>query len=361
MHRTPDEATCSRNGTHITLDPYAVARNWQRLDRISGSECGAVVKANGYGFGLETIAGPLAKAGCRTFFVATEAEGISLRGLLPDAIIYILNGIFGDPRPAMDAGLRPFLSCPEALQQWPGFSDNAPAPYALHVDTGMNRLGLAVEEALAVPARPVLLASHFASADTPDHPQNRAQEEAFATVRAHFSAVPASFANSAAVLTRPHTHYELTRPGIALYGGASAPTDVPLEPTAKLETRIIQVRSAKAGETVGYGAAERLTRDSRIAIASAGYADGYLRAAGGSDRAPGAPAAIEGVRTKLLGRVSMDLIAVDVTGINCARGDWIELFGPTVSVDEAAAAAGTIGYELLTGLSRRAARIIGPL
>ncbi|XWN33777.1 MAG: alanine racemase [Devosia sp.] len=339
----------------LTIDPGAVVRNWQALTRMSEAECGAVVKANAYGLGIEVVAPALWRAGCGTFFVALAAEGHDLRAVLPEATIYVMNGVFEDVPEALAARLIPFISSVEALAEWPD------APYCLNVDTTKNRLGLTVPEAMAVDASPHLIASHFASADTPSHPQNAIQEAAFKAVRAHFAHVPASFANSAALLTRPQSHYDLTRPGIALYGGVAAHGVPPLEPTVRLEARVIQVREAEAGQTVGYGAAETLTRPSRIAIASVGYADGYLRAAGGADRAPGAPAFVNGVMTRLLGRVSMDLVAVDVTDARCVRGDYIELFGTNVPLQIVAEKAGTIGYEMLTGLSRRAARYYGTL
>ncbi len=344
-------------GSFVTVDSAAVARNWRRLTQRTGAEVGAVVKADAYGHGIVDVAPALAAAGCRTYFVALPEEGLALRRALPDAAIYVLNGVFGDPREAIGARLTSFLSSGEAVAEWP-----ADAPFALNVDTGMNRLGLTVPEALAYRGpRPALLASHFACADTPGHPKNVAQEEAFAAVRARFADVPASLANSAALLTRPAAHHDLVRPGIALFGACAAEGVAALEPTVRLEARIIQVRRAATGETVGYGAAQTLGRDSRIAIASLGYADGYLRAAGGSDAARGAPAAVNSVPVRLVGRVSMDLVAVDVTDAPCARGDLVELIGPNVPVDEVARHAGTIGYELLTGLSRRTERRVGPL
>lgn len=357
--REPAQAAAVDAGANaasrITLDPAAVVRNWQALAGRTRASCGAVVKADAYGLGIAAVAPALAAAGCDTFFVALASEAVALRPLAPSATIYVLNGLF-DPAPARAYRLVPFVSSADALAAWP-----EDLPFALNVDTGMNRLGVTPAEALAVTRRPVLLASHFACGDTPDHPLNRRQETAFQAVRKAFADVPASLANSAVILTRPTAHYDLVRPGIALYGGGAAEGVAPLEPTVRLEARIIQVREAAAGETVGYGAAETLARPTRIAIASLGYADGYLRAAGGSDSVAGAPAAVHGIRTRLLGRVSMDLVAVDVTDVPAARGDWVELFGPTVPLDEAAAHAGTIGYELLTGLSRRAERRIGAL
>jgi len=340
----------------ITIDPAAVVRNFRALAAETAAECGAVVKADAYGCGLAPIACALARGGCRTFFVATVREGLALVRLVPEAIIYVLNGVFEDARPAAEAGLRPFISSPDALGEWP-----QDAPFALNVDTGMNRLGFTVAEAAACGARPALLASHFACADTPGHPLNASQEAAFASLRAHFPHTPASLANSAALLTRPAAHHDLVRPGIALYGGLSAQGVPPLETAVKLEARVIQVRLARAGETVGYGGAQTLARDSRLAIAALGYADGYLRAAGGMDGTPGAAVSVNGVGTRLVGRVSMDLVAVDVSDAPCARGDFVELFGPNVPLDAVAKRAGTIGYELLAGLSRRAERHFGPL
>jgi alanine racemase len=352
--------TAPETSARITIDAAAVARNWRSLADRSRGECAAVVKADAYGLGIARIAPPLVREGCTTFCVALEEEGMALRHILDqhraNATIYVLNGLFNAFRAAGRSGLIPFVSSPAALAEWPD-----DLPFALNVDTGMNRLGFTPAEALAVRRRPVLVASHFAAADMPDHPLNRTQEVAFRPVREAFAAVPASFANSAALLTRPEAHFELVRPGIALYGGSPAEGVPPLEPVVKLEARVIQVRTVEPGGTVGYGAAETVRRPSRVAIASVGYADGYLRAAGGSDRAAGAPAFVNGVRTRLLGRVSMDLLAVDVTDAHCGRGDFVELFGPNIPLDEAAAHAGTIGYELLTGLSRRAERRAGPL
>jgi alanine racemase len=228
----------------------------------------------------------------------------------------------------------------------------------------MNRLGLTLVEArklaehrtLRDAVAPTLVMSHLACADTPAHPLNRKQLATFRAVRALFPEAPASLANSAGILLGPEYHFDLTRPGIALYGGAPA-EGAQLRTVVRLEARILQVRDGKAGETVGYGAAETLHRAGRIAILGAGYADGYHRAAGSDDRRPGARAYLHGATAPLVGRVSMDLIAIDVTDVpNAARGDWVELFGPHIAVDDVARQAGTIGYELLTGLGHRYAR-----
>ncbi|RAH98908.1 alanine racemase [Acuticoccus sediminis] len=353
----PAPAPAAWTGSRLTVDPGAVVRNWKTLAARTGAACAAVVKADAYGHGIEAVAPKLAAAGCRTFCVALHAEGARLRRLLPDVEIYVLNGLFDGVEDAVRDRLRPFISSLDALADWPEH-----APFALNVDTGMNRLGVSVAEAVAYtgPA-PALIASHFACADTPDHSLNAAQEAAFAAARRAHPSVPASFANSAAILTRPQAHYDLVRPGIAMYGAVAAEGTTALEPTVRLEARVIQVREGVAGETVGYGAAQTLTRSSRIAIVSLGYADGYIRAAGGSDIHAGAPAFVNGHAVRLIGRVSMDLIAVDVTGVPCVRGDYIEMIGPNVPVDTVAAHAGTIGYEFFTGLTHRADRRIAPL
>ncbi|MCF3935737.1 alanine racemase [Acuticoccus sp. M5D2P5] len=341
--------------SRLAIDPQAVARNYKRLAALTKAECGAAVKADAYGLGMAEIAPHLAKVGCRTFCVALVSEGLALRRLLPDATIYILNGVF-DPPAAREAGLIPFISSLDALDAWPD-----DLPFVLNIDTGMNRLGVALPDALQVTRRPVMIASHFACADTPHHPLNALQESAFRAARSAFKDVPASFANSAALLTRPQSHYDLVRPGIALYGGTASPDLAPLEVAVRLEARIVQVREVETGDSVGYGAAERVRRASRIAIASLGYADGYLRAAGGTNETNGAPVFVNGHITRLVGRVSMDLVALDVTDIAAKRGDYVEFIGRNVPLETVAQKDGTIGYELLTDLSRRAVRRYGPL
>ena len=199
--------------------------------------------------------------------------------------------------------------------------------------------------------------SHLAVADTPDHPLNRKQLAAFRAVRTLLPDIPASLANSAGILLGHDYHLDLVRPGIALYGGVSVEGASPTRAVVTVEARILQIRDAKPGETVGYGATETVKRASRIAIVAAGYADGYPRLAGSTDERYGARAFLHGRHAPLIGRVSMDLITIDVTGISGAeRGDWVELIGPNVPVDEVARHAGTIGYELLTQLGRRYAR-----
>ncbi|HEX2255659.1 MAG TPA: alanine racemase [Afifellaceae bacterium] len=355
-----------------TIDLGALRRNWRRLAAMAApAECAAAIKADAYGIGAARAVPALAASGCRSFFVALPHEGVAVRAVAPEAAIYVLNGFTPEAAELYRANaLRPVLNSEEEVSEWTGWRSALPdqrtaMPAALHVDTGMNRLGLRLEEAERLSGSPLLaqagialVMSHLACADAPDHPLNQAQREHTERLRALFPGLPLSLANSAGIHHGAAFHFDMVRPGIALYGGGCHPASQS-EPVVTAEARILQVREAGAGETIGYGAARRLARDSRIAILGAGYADGYLRASGDSDARPGASILIAGRHAPLLGRVSMDLIAADVTDIpaeEVRRGGWAELFGPNVSIDDVAAHAGTIAYELLTGLSRRAER-----
>ncbi|WP_439575361.1 alanine racemase [Phreatobacter sp.] len=356
----PDEA-----GAHLTIDLGALARNWRALAAMGPrAECAAVVKADAYGTGIETTVPALAAAGCRTFFVAHLSEARRLRAVAPGAVVYVLNGLFAgalDAYAALD--IRPVLGSREEVEVFAAFCATVGRrlPAAVHVDTGMNRLGLDLAEAalLAEPGpaalafEPALVMSHLACADAPGHPLTARQTDRFAQVRALYPGVPASLANSAGC-TLPATRHDLLRPGIALYGARFVAGRAPLEPVVRLEAPVVQVRAVRAGETVGYGGAWTAPRPSRIAIISVGYADGYLRAAGTSDAKPGASVRIGQVLCPLAGRVSMDLIAIDVTEAGDVRpGDLVVLIGDGIGVDDVADAAGTIGYEILTSLGRR--------
>ncbi len=309
----------------------------------------------------------LAAAGCTTFFVALPDEGIRLRAAVPDAVIYVLDGLIGAADLYAEADLRPVLGTWPEIEAWLAFrKDGGKTGAALHVDTGMNRLGLTLHEALELrrdermltALAPDLLISHLACADTPEHPMNARQLALFHEVRLQFPNIPASLANSAGVFLGPDFHFDLVRPGIALYGAVAVEgVTNPMRSVVTLEGRVLAVREADEGELVGYGATQHLKEPARIAILGVGYADGYHRLAGGSDEMPGAAAWVRGQRAPLVGRVSMDLIAIDVTHIpGVARGDWAELFGRHMPIDDVARHAGTIGYELLTGLGRRLQR-----
>jgi alanine racemase len=353
-------------GLLLTIDLDALASNWQRAAGLApNAECAAVVKAGAYGIGIGHAVPALVAAGCKTFFVATPEEGERARSVAPSAVIYVLSGFLpGWASHFREFDLRPVLNTRASIEAW-GAHSRGSSPSAIHIDTGMNRLGLSLREAVALAqspellaaASPALLMSHLACADDPAHPLNQAQLALFREVRAEFPDLPASLANSAGIHLGPDYHFDLVRPGIALYGAAFARGREPFATVVTLQARILQIRDVAAGETIGYGATMRVRDEAQIAILSAGYADGYHRIAGASEEHPGARVAVRGRLAPIVGRVSMDLIAVDVSGIvGISEGDWVELFGPNMPVDEAASAAGTVGYEFLTGLSRRAER-----
>jgi alanine racemase len=360
-------------GTRLTIDLGAIVANWRWLAERSGTaECAAVVKADAYGLGVAPVARALAAAGARTFFVAHLAEARQVRAVAADAAIYVLNGLVPGTAAAVNAvAARPVLGSLPEIEEWTAFAEDhgGEAPAAIHIDTGMNRLGLAIDEAAIVAERlaagnlgftPALVMSHLACADTPDHPLNARQRAAFAEVRRLFPDIPASLANSAALVTGGADMLcDLCRPGIALYGGNPTPgRPNPMAAVVRFEARIVQLRDAPAGTTVGYGATATAKVPLRLAVLSLGYADGLVRAIGSSGGEPGADIADR--RCPLVGRISMDLAAVDVTLVPAdvvRRGDWATLIGNAIGIDEVAAAAGTISYEILTGLGRRAHRI----
>jgi len=367
---TFDHASLSAATTRLSVDLTALAENWRKMRDLSGSaRCGAAVKANGYGTGADRVAPRLAREGCRDFFVADANEGAGLRPLLPDARIFILNGVFeGSFAQTLAHDLIPIINSPQQAAFW---RENAGTrAYALHVDTGMNRLGLTPEQAVAHAENggpsPCLIMSHFACADDPAHPLNAEQIKVFEDLKSYFPGIEASLANSGGILLGAAVHNDLTRPGIALYGGepVSGVTNR-MNNVVTAETRVLVIREAKAGETVSYGGAHSCTRDSRVAVCGVGYADGFHRSASGAGvplrtAVPqGAYGAINGIRVPVIGKITMDLTMFDVTDLPDGAinaGDWIELLGPTIALEEAADAAGTISYELLTSLGRRYTR-----
>ncbi len=362
MDAAPDSASVS---ARLTIDLTAVVANWRAMAAFApAAETAAVVKADGYGVGAVPAAGALFAAGCRTFFVATAAEGVAVRDVAPDAVIYVLDGVEpGGAAALAAANLRPVLNSLPVIEEWLAARRFGQLPQpAIQIDTGMNRLGLAIEEARALAADsalvaalgPTLVMSHLACGDEPDHPKNVAQRDAFAAMRALYPGVPGSLANSAGVILGADYQHDLTRPGIALYGGRAVVGRPALRPVVTAEAPVLQVRTAAAGETVGYGARQTLKRSTRLAVLGVGYADGYHRAAGSTDNIEGASVFIRGRTAPLVGRVSMDLMVADVTEIaDVHRGDMAELFGPNILLDDVADRAGTIGYELLTDLGRR--------
>jgi alanine racemase len=330
-----------------------------------------VVKADAYGLGMAEIAPALARAGCKTFFVATLGEAADLRALLPDATIYVFGGLLKDTEPVYRAlGLRPVLNSADEIEEWAAFCAAARAklPAAIHIDSGMNRLGLSAGEVTSLARAKTLLSafelalvmSHLACSDEPEHPKNETQRKIFDALRAQLPKAPASLANSAGILLGRTYHYDLVRPGIALYGGKASRTGANrFAPVVELAGRILQVRDVPAGETVGYGATRALKRPSRIATLAVGYADGFFRSLSVADGKQGLQLYLGPHPAPLLGRVSMDLITVDVTDVpekHARRGAWVELIGKQIPAHHLAAHAGTIDYEVLTNLGARARR-----
>jgi len=365
-------------GGRLTIDLEALAANWSHLNGrlTAGSECAAVLKADAYGTGQDHAGPALWQAGCRTFFVAVPAEAVELRRILPEAIIYALDGLFPDTGPHfIEHDIRPVLGSLEELLEWAELCKSAGRSFdaAVHVDTGIHRLGLSASEFTASlgdpgvlgPFRPTLLMSHLACGSTPDHPMNRRQLELFREVTGAFAHIPRSLANSAGVLMGPDYHFDLVRPGISLYGGQAIETEPnPMRPVAKVEARIMIVRDVPRGDTIGYGARQTALRPLRNAVVAAGYADGMIRRAGSTDERPGGFAMIAGHKAPILGRISMDMITLDVTGVPehlLQRGAFVEMLGPAVAAADLAAYADTIDYEYLTSLGRRFQRVYGPL
>ena len=372
--RDPEAMSTALAGGRMTIDLGALVSNWRMLDqRAERAATAAVVKADAYGIGLEPAAKALAEAGCHTFFVALPEEGFRLRKAVRDAKIYVLGGLMPGTAAALaDAKLRPVLGSWVEIEEWAAYHRaGGQGSSALHIDTGMHRLGLSPAEARRLASHssllrtvsPELIMSHLATADTPDHALNRKQLAAFRAVLVLLPNIPASLANSAGILLGSDYHFDLVRAGIAIYGAEHVEgMATPMRPVVTLEARVLQIRDVKPGETVGYGATETMKQHSRVAILSIGYADGYHRLAGSNDLKKGARAFVHGRYAPFVGRISMDLIAIDVTDIaGVQRGDWAELIGSNVPVDEVARHADTIGYEILTSLGGRFTRTyIGP-
>ena len=354
----------------LRIDLGALADNWRELARRVGlGRCGAVVKANAYGVGLSEAAPALWAAGARVFFVAHVNEGLAAREVLPaEARIYVLNGLESgaDPKDYAEHGLAPVIGGEEELKRWSAFAarrDRA-SPSALHLDTGMNRLGFeslallrAAMETHGASSGTDLLMSHFVSSEIPGDPINEAQIKLFEAARAAFPRLPASLANSSGIFLPARPIYDLVRPGYALYGGNPTPgRPNPMRRVVTLTAAIQQTRWIEAGMTCGYNGQWTAKRSTRLATLLIGYADGLPRGAGATDSRPGAEVAVAGRRCPLVGRVSMDLAIIDDTNLPedaAQAGDRVEFFGPTIGLDEFAALSGTIGYHLLTSLGPR--------
>jgi alanine racemase len=378
----PDEARAERlvttgpptaqAGGILTIDLAAIVANWRALGRRAMPvECAAVIKADGYGCGIEQVATALAKAGCKTFFVADLGEARRVRSVAPEQTLYVLNGLLAYTAAAYaELRARPVIGSMVELAEWDAFcaTHQWRGGAALHVDTGMNRLGISAAGAAALAPRIrtenhgiTLLMSHLVSSEEPEHPLNARQIQAFRQVRILYRGIPASLANSSGIFLGDKAHCDMVRPGVALYGVNPTPGQSnPMQPVIELQAHVVQVRNVPRGETVGYNAAWTTKRASRVAVVAVGYADGYLRAASASDDRPGGNALVAGRRCPIAGRVSMDLLAIDVTDLPdsaARRGDLVTLIGGGLSVDAVANAAGTIGYEVLTSLGRRYHRV----
>lgn len=344
----------------LTIDLAAIAANWRALAVMNAGETGAVIKADAYGLGAARVGSALRDAGAKTFFVALAEEGAALRVAIgPTPQIFVFSGLMpGDAPLICEANLIPLLNSPGQIAAAKALAATSGAPLAagLQLDSGMNRLGLEPAELTAVlnDARGLdgldiaLAMSHLACADEPDHPQNAAQLDAFKTMTAHpaFKTTPKSIAATGGVLLGENYHLDMTRPGVGLYGGLPF-TDA--APVLGLEAQIIQTREILPNETVGYGATFTADTPRRIATIAAGYADGLLRRL-----SPGFIAWLGAAPLPAVGRVSMDLITLDVTACPAAtEGTWVSLLGPGQGVDDLADLARTIGYEILTSLGAR--------
>ena len=364
----PDETILTDfEATRLTVRLGAIVANFKTVQHLAGpAAAAAVVKADAYGTGLDAVAPALAQAGCDTFFVARLAEGLALRPLAPEARIFVLDGAQPDAVPALITHrLTPVLNSIAEIAGWSAAAraTNSQLDAAIHIDTGMNRLGLpATELAILAPEcakrldgiRLVLLMSHLACSDDAVAKMNRVQLDRFRTALAMLPPTPASLAASGGLMLGKEYLFDMVRPGVGLYGGNPQPAKPnPFLVAAQLTARVLQVRRAAKGETVGYGATFRTKRPSLLATAAVGYADGIIRAI--SNRGAGA---IGGVRAPVVGRVSMDLVTLDVTDVPGAitTGTEVEFIGDTITLEEIAAAADTVSYEILTSLSHRAVR-----
>lgn len=335
----------------LSIDLGAIAQNWRALDGLSRAETGAVVKADAYGCGVQRVVRRLEREGVRKFFVAAAEEGAALRQAIgPSAEIFILSGhMSGDTDMIADLGLTPLLSSIDQMLRH--FEALPGAAFGVQLDTGMNRLGMEPAEweavkSLILPQNPALVMSHLACADDPDHPMNALQLASFTEMTQGIDA-PRSLAATGGILLGEQYHFDVTRPGIGLYGGLPY---VDAHPAVSIDLPIIQIRDVAVGESVGYGNTWIAERPSKIATVASGYADGIIRAQGSKTELFAGE-----TRVPIAGRISMDSIVVDITDAPEVPAA-LELLGLHQSVDKLAENAGTIGYEILTSLGARYAR-----
>lgn len=362
------------HGAHLTIDLDAIVHNWRLLaaqGEAKGAECGGVVKANAYGTGIEQTGAALYRAGCRTFFVAHVTEGERLRRVAPEAVIYVLNGLPSGGASAYEPSrLRPVLGSIEEIGEWGDHVTQAghPGEAAIHVDTGLNRLGLDPEVWRGLAGRigngdygfmPTLLITHLASSETLDTQQNAEQARLFAEMAELAPDIAPSFCNSSAVFRDDLPKYSLTRPGYALYGGNPTPwTRNPMREVVRLQAPILQIRSIEAGERVGYNARWQAKRPTVLVTISIGYADGFPRLPPNPDT-PVGEVLIGETLCPIVGRLSMDLMIIDATDAHpehVQRGAMVTVIGGVLDIDRVGQMAGTIGYLMLTSLSPRYTR-----
>jgi alanine racemase len=363
----PDESTAI-----LTIDLAAIAANYRTLvEQVAPATCAAVVKADAYGLGAAMVAPVLQRAGCRHFFVASVDEGLALRQVLPNVQIFLLNGLPGGAARAVAAGdLVPVLATLDQIEEWRKLcAATQPKPAALQFDTGMSRLGLSQADVIRLATDPrslqglpiVHVMSHLACGDEPNHPLNdkqlmlfRSLVERFPWTRVGLGGMKPSFglAASGGVYLGTDFHFDLARPGIALYGGRPViGRPNPLRPVVRLQGKILQIRDVDLGMSVGYGATHQFKGPSRLAVIGVGYADGIFRSLGNRGAV-----FVAGERAPIVGRISMDLMTAEIGHVPiaaCRPGDSVDIIGPQQSIDDLADAAGTIGYEVLTALGKR--------
>lgn len=364
--KVPEQLDLGGVSACLTIDLGALRQNYLAIAvRLAPTPAAAVVKANAYGLGVEHVAPILHDAGCRDFFVAHFGEAVTLKRYLAggDARIFVLNGLQPGSEPACaEGGMIPVLNSLEQVENWAlvARTRGRRLPALLQIDTGMSRLGLTPEEVRVLVAEPARLddiellyvMSHLASAEDGENPQNAAQLDVLREASAFFPGIPLCFANSGGIFLGKDFHGALARPGIALYGGnPTTGSENPMRPVVRLDVAVIQTRTVPAGTLVGYSGTHVTAGERRLATISAGYADGLPRQL--SDRGA---AYFGDVRLPIVGVVSMDSLTIDITDLpadTLKLGSMVELIGPHQTLEQLAGDAGTISYEILTGLGQR--------
>ncbi len=361
----PSDIPAHASQSILTIDLGAIAQNYRdlRLIHVTAGACAAVIKADAYGLGARRIAPVLYDAGCRAFYVAHLNEAIEVRSVLQgrDAAVCVLSGLIANEAAEFRrSGIVPVLNDLGQVESWSREARTSAKvlPAVVHIDTGMSRLGLGADETARLSAEPERLSgldihfwmSHLACADEADSPMNREQLGRLKAATGALPPAPVSLANSSGIFLGPEYHLDQSRPGCALYGINPVPgRSNPMRQVARLDAKVLQIRTIDHPQTVGYGATHRAAGPTRVATISVGYADGWLRSL--SNRGF---AVVNGVKVPFIGRVSMDLITIDVTSLpDLKPGDPVELMGNHLTADHVADLAGTIGYEVLTRLGAR--------